>query len=442
MLYVPGCAGGYLNDKTIEPRIIEVPVMLKALNLADLQKVKEDLAAWLITENPEELIFDDEPDRVYYAVVERSLDIEEFVNIGRGTITFICPDPYKYGPEKPVTFANTGVIPVNGTAETDPIIKVNITKDTTFVAVSNGDKLNMIGMPTKADQTPIAPETQVYNTTCNNLTGWTSPTTTDDSVMAGTLKTNGADFYSDSYGSGTVWRGPAMKTSFGTTVKDFRFDVGFSMATTAGNQAGGIILSLLDAQNKPVAKLMMTKHFGGTNAYYAKFRAGSQAIGYDIINETGKAVINKSAVSCIFRLWRKGNIWTAQIFEKVKGIYQTPYTVNWTDSNGIATADVAQIQVQLLARAAFPVVDQRIADIVFYRENNVNADQVPIVARVGDVIEFDHKSDIIRRNGEDVSDTKSFIGEYFRLSPGLNTIVAEPADSISNVEVRWRDKWL
>ncbi len=97
---VPGRAGGRLKETKTNVRTITVPVMIKRDGFSDLQKVKEDLGGWLITEKPEKLIFDDEPDRYYMAVVDGELELEEMVRWGKGTITFICPDPYKYGKEK------------------------------------------------------------------------------------------------------------------------------------------------------------------------------------------------------------------------------------------------------------------------------------------------------------------------------------------------------
>jgi predicted phage tail component-like protein len=437
---IPGMPGGYLESTDVLPRPENVNIFIEANSMANLQKLKEDLAAWLITDQPQELIFDDEPDRIYYAVVDGSLDLEELVKFGQGTITFICPDPYKYGTEKMIKINGASSFKVNGTAETEPTIKVTLKKDTTFVAVSNGDKLNMIGMPFKVEQTPVDPETQVFKNT--NLTGWTIPAQTqEDSEITGILKTSGKSFYSDNYGLGAGWHGPSMKTSFGTTVKDFRFDVGFRMIATGANQAGGIVVSLLDTQNRVVAKVQMVKHFGNLYSYYSRLRAGFGQAGIDIIPESGPAIFNDTFFQGVFRMLRIGNVWTAAIYKMVNGVFQSPYLVNWVDSNKFVTADVAQIQVQLLQRFDFPVVDQWIDDIYLLRQNNVNANQVPYVAKVGDVIEFDQKTNIIRRNGEDITKEKAFIGEYFPLIPGLNTIVAEPADCIEKVEVRWRDKW-
>lgn len=124
LLTVSRKPGAYLQGVETSVREIEVPIGLVAKNIGDLQKLKEDLAGWLVTDEPKELIFEDEPDRVYYAIVDETPDFEEIVRIGQGTIRFICPDPYKYGPEKEAIFPSDVVsLNYNGTAPGDPILK-------------------------------------------------------------------------------------------------------------------------------------------------------------------------------------------------------------------------------------------------------------------------------------------------------------------------------
>jgi len=98
ILEIPGRPGGLITGKKIKIRQINIPVRVYTKGFESLQKVKEDLAAWLITDEPKELIFSDEPDRVYYAQVTGELNLDELVEWGEGVISFICPDPFKYGP--------------------------------------------------------------------------------------------------------------------------------------------------------------------------------------------------------------------------------------------------------------------------------------------------------------------------------------------------------
>lgn len=90
IMKVTGLAGGHLVRTNTDVRTIEVPVILKADDQANMQKRKEELADWLVHETPKELIFDDEPDRTYLAVVDGEADLDELVFRGRGKITFIC----------------------------------------------------------------------------------------------------------------------------------------------------------------------------------------------------------------------------------------------------------------------------------------------------------------------------------------------------------------
>lgn len=441
ILTISGRPGGYLQDSVTDIRTIEVPVLLQRGNFSDLQKLKEDLAAWLITENEEELIFDDEPDRVYYAAVNGSLDLDELTRTGKGTIVFICPDPYKYGPEKNQSFTSSGVVSVEGTVETYPIFKATISNDTTFVAVSNGDALNMIGMPAKQDETPYTPETVILKHTANTLTGWTvsAGASLEGADLTGTLKTDGNSFYSDSYGTSTNWHGPAMKTSLGQAVQDFRVDVGFNMKKTGNNQAGAVKVALLDASSRIVAHIIMTKHYGGVDTFSGRVRAGTSDVGHDVLQE-GWADY-KNGFDGVIRLYRKGTLWTAQVYYRVNGKFLAPVSHRWTDADSIASAPVTQVQARLLQRAAFPVVEQKIGDINVYRLNDPTEGQVSIIASAGDVIEFNHQDDIILKNGEPIIKEKAFIGEYFSLVPGANAILCEPSSSVSSIETRWRDRW-
>src|SRR5690606_15095313 len=148
--------GAHLSITQAQVREITVPVFIKADDISDLQKIKEDLADWLIHDEPKELIFKDEPDRTYFAVVDGSLDLDELVRWGEGVITFICPDPYKYGPEKVYqTDQDTFIIENEGTAPTKPIFELTAKEPVTFAMVSDGERYNMIGRPTNVVEEAI-----------------------------------------------------------------------------------------------------------------------------------------------------------------------------------------------------------------------------------------------------------------------------------------------
>ena len=97
LISVPKVPGAYLQSSETEVRTIEQPILIKGVNRYNVRKLEEELSSWLVTSQPKELIFDDEPDRDYFAIVQGSVEIEDVVDRwGRGVITFICLDPYKY----------------------------------------------------------------------------------------------------------------------------------------------------------------------------------------------------------------------------------------------------------------------------------------------------------------------------------------------------------
>ncbi|WNN19999.1 distal tail protein [Bacillus phage FI_KG-Lek] len=113
--------------------------------MADLQKLKEDLADWLYTEQPAELIFDDELDRTYLSLIDGSVDLDEIVNRGKGVITFVCPMPYKLGKINTHKFTQewstetTSYFTNKGSVEAPALIEMTVKKPSTFLDVWFGE---------------------------------------------------------------------------------------------------------------------------------------------------------------------------------------------------------------------------------------------------------------------------------------------------------------
>jgi|SRR5690625_232990 len=108
-------------------RVEEVHVEISDTADMDIKKTAEDFAEWLLSDTEKELVFDDEIDRSYYAIVDGGFDAEEIVRVGYGVIRFVCPDPYKSG--------RTRLLNLSATAETFVIsgqIKASWTSRTVF----------------------------------------------------------------------------------------------------------------------------------------------------------------------------------------------------------------------------------------------------------------------------------------------------------------------
>ncbi|MFJ5716527.1 distal tail protein Dit [Neobacillus sp. NPDC093127] len=442
LIKTPGMPGGHLSDETIPERILEVDISLKGNSYPDLRKKVDALSAILKKKDVAPIVFADETDKTYYGKLGNVSDRLEKSCIYQTTLFFVCPDPCKYGAEKYIEFTDITNLDVEGSEETYPNIKVEVAKDTTFLAVSDGESINMIGNPAQVTQQPFIREERKFWHEMGTLVGWADTTSVEEGKNLGTMKTSGRSFFTDAYGSDPGWHGPAKKTSIGSTIQDFQVDALIRQQGSTG-QVGSIEIALLDASNKFVCKMLMTKRSAGSVANWARLRAGTVLSGYDIINTRGSYDSTWANFNGMVRLSRIGNVWTAYVcLIDSKGVQHTRAGATWRDSVGIATAPIAQVQVQLWQYGTTPATNQNIDDIKVYKINNAADNQIPYVARAGDLIEFDHVKAKILRNGEVINKEKVFIGDYFALQPGGNVLAVEPADAIEKTGVRWREKWL
>ncbi|TKJ00161.1 phage tail family protein, partial [Bacillus cereus] len=176
-LEVPHYPGGRLIRTQTKMRKIIVPVSLFYESMEEAEKLKEEIANWLITDQPQELIFDDEKDRTYLAVIDESFDPQQLVNLGEGVLTFICEMPYKLGPTRIVEFQSNerglvANIQNKGSLESNPIIEIEVTKPSTFLDVWNGDNYFRIGWPLRMDQVPVERNQRVMWDEMSTTIGW------------------------------------------------------------------------------------------------------------------------------------------------------------------------------------------------------------------------------------------------------------------------------
>ncbi|MCM3090204.1 MULTISPECIES: distal tail protein Dit [unclassified Cytobacillus] len=130
--------GTYYFGYRLEEKRIIVTISLFRDSLANFRSAIRDLAAWLDPRNgPGELIFDDEPDKKYFAVVTGNTDFEGIFAKRTAEIEFLCSDPFAYSiTESSATISNDSSTIYNpGTAEAFPIITVDFLASATELKI-------------------------------------------------------------------------------------------------------------------------------------------------------------------------------------------------------------------------------------------------------------------------------------------------------------------
>jgi predicted phage tail component-like protein len=445
ILTIPNRPGGYLQSTQIDVRVLEIPVFIQSDTYSNLQKVKEDLAEWLVCDKPEELIFDDEIDRVYYAFVDGGLDLEEMVSNGEGVIRFVCPDPYKYGVNKTLPFAS-GQVSLNyyGTVESYPVVKTTIDEATTFISVTNGEDTMLIGQPLNVDVTPVNPFDNVLYDGMDTTTGWAqSAITLDGAIKAGTLSSNGVVFLASDYGAGTAWHGPALQKSLSEQIQDFQVDVTCKFETTTVAQVGRLEVYLLDINNKVIGKLAMKDYTNSAELTMPEILVrndgGSQNI---LVRNQNDNYDNWYGVLRLKRVGQEYWAYTIRVNPST-GVHEVSKERYFLDIDNAFQSKLSSIVVHFAASGTYtlPALNQ-IHEISVVKYNTLTENQIANIAQPGDVIEFDHQNNIITKNGENILHEKDFASSFFPLKKGINTLTISPSSSVASAEVSFREKYL
>ena len=123
---ISGFDGAWDYGVSFEPRPIEVECTILAGSKSDLKNKMRKLASLL---NPRKgarpLIFDDDPDVMYFARLSNQIPLEQLGAMGTFTLQFICPDPFTYAVNERIgNFVNDISITHNGTWVARPVLTV------------------------------------------------------------------------------------------------------------------------------------------------------------------------------------------------------------------------------------------------------------------------------------------------------------------------------
>ncbi|PGV81563.1 distal tail protein Dit [Bacillus thuringiensis] len=456
-LKTPGYPGARLLGMETDPRPLPVPVGIIVPDGTDLETLKEEIAAWLITEEAVELVFDATPDRTYLAVIDEEFDPDDFVTLGKGTLKFICPMPYKLGPTRTVDFQTgalglTANVQNKGTVHSNPIIEIDITKPNTFLDVWFEDKYAKepdyfrIGMPLKMEQLPVERNQRLIWDEMSTTVGWSKVSSMEDGNPVGEMKTDSYQFYCSDYGSGNGWHGAAVKKSIpGGPVQDFIMQAHVTCKSKKINEMGRVEIAILDENSKVLSKIAMNDLY-----WQAEQNFGTMVIGYD--NKPGKTgLIYESGDypntwnQYYGRLWiaRTGNDWEAYISKFLPGTEKddSERFARWTDKDNKHMEKAAQIQISIMQWQDVPPVEaMTVSDLKFWKVNLNNQNTPPYIVDVGDKVVIDTENSRVSIEGKNAINIKDIFSNFPVINKGTNKLEIIPSD-IGTAKVKYRERF-
>ncbi|MFJ8457268.1 distal tail protein Dit [Bacillus paramycoides] len=452
ILKVPGMPGGHLIQTNTDIREIEVPVIMKAINQADMQKVKEDLASWLVTDEAKELIFDDEKDRTYMAVIDGEAELDELVFRGKGTIKFVCVMPYKLGlPQEHVMDIKNSDLGARftnkGTVESSPVIEIDVLQATPYIDVWNKDKYFRIGYPTGIQNKIVKKEDMVVKDEMNTLTPWTKVTgKIGNYTCTGDMEViNNTYFKTKLYGDGTGWHGPIYTRDIPNgPLIDFRADMRVKLFSSYMNQVGKVVLMFLAQDGSVISELNMNDDYASHIMTKANAVIGGTKT---LVDTTGYYATTFNDFIGHYAIARRGTEWSVY-FAKAdgpNGVDGTSLVQRWNDvakENPATSKPVAKLAIAFLQYGALSTpMDMWIEDLKVWKLYSLTIDETPYIVDQGDKVIIDTEKSLVSINGRSALSLKDLFSEYPIVNKGANEIIVRPAQ-VGGAKLKYRERYL
>ena len=277
---------------------ISFDYILKGTMFDELNSNKQSLASYINVNKPTALIFDDEPNKVWYALPdgEQSFTIDNRT----GSLTFLVPSGYSESAQTNVLSAsNSGgqygtIIPnsdgsvdisINntGTLEAFPIIEIKNSAETGYFAIIGQNGAIEIGNRQEADTVPAQGSKVLLNFKNKSDFGLFKNSTITHPIDPSTTINGQLQWYLDGIrysdlGSGSKWHGGMIEFTLSETAQNFW--MAFNLFAWAGSmgQTGDIQIMAVDGNGGLIAGYGIVKTDSSGNTGAAKFWTGGNSI--------------------------------------------------------------------------------------------------------------------------------------------------------------------
>ncbi|TOZ30074.1 phage tail protein [Staphylococcus pseudintermedius] len=457
---VLGRPGGVLSHIKESVRTIEVNLLIDAYGTGrTLEDIVDEVVSWLTTNEPVPLIFDREPDKIYYAMTTGGLDPSYFVTFAKVKANFVCLDPYKYAVNgNQNTAISDAVSVVNaGTADTPIIVEARALQNSNYYMISKGDEdYFMIGdddldKPLK-DYSPLILEDEA-----RSFSGWNKQSTIDftDNQTGG--KVGGSFSQSSSKESfilnndsvsGSGWNGAMYKRSFSKQAQDFTTTVKIGVGQ---KNKGAVRFAqyIYDSDNRVIASIGYTnpnaKQAIGTIIVTLFDQSGNQQTIYKYKNNPRLYKLDDFVV--YIRLTRKDNVFTVKSWKYKEFPYPLrkkafdEHERQFVDGGNFYKRPVASLSLYSAKNGSNNVMPLYIFG-TYTREllpRPTNARDM--IIKKGDLITIDMATKNVLVNEESFLSEKTFGSNYFNVDKGHTELVINPPD-IFDTTVKWQDRYL
>lgn len=455
---VRGRPGGVLSNVKVEVRYIEIELLIDSKKTQlSFNETIDDLVEWLTTDTPRPMIFDREPDKVYYAMLNEGIDPSYFVNFGTGKVKMICLDPYKYSiTQNENTAISDQVTVVNNGNEKAPLfVEATALEPSTYYMITNQDNDYFMIGDDEVNKTQIDYAPRLIDSELRVFTGWNKLEggVIQDNFLGGTLGGNygvgksGESFDILSYPAGNEWIGAGAKRSLTRAVNNYQ--VTFKAIILQGNNGlGRCGCFIYDTDNRLIASLGYENR--AENRKYGHVvvslfnQNGDQVRIYDGANTQLIQGTKRMAVYITLRKIGKNYTVKTWKFDEDKDRLRTrPIEVNqilFVDEGNFYQRPIGSIALASFKYANKNQMIMNPIGIYSYEIKDRPSGVNDMIIQPGDVIKIDMQYKNVLLNDEPFLHQKTFGSDFFDVDVGASELIIYPEEKF-NTKVTWRDKY-
>lgn len=450
----------------IDARQIEMDITILASDEADLRSKAREFGEWLYTEEAVELEILTEPDVYYKAKITGESTLNEVLNVGQGTITFICTDPFAYGETRTMGIIPTSLnlpTPISnyGGLKSYPKFSFQFTQSVTNFSIRIGNETLSFGKNSNVSHTPVEPNPLRASWDFSSNTGWSaSPVALDecpqsqlDTILeAGVSNGWSLSWNKTGYDEGyTGWYGMAGVRDIGYSLQDFKIETTFGLHASEIGELGRVEVYLLDSTNIIIGKQSFRLGNPSNISYWAQARLGSTWLitSADGNGSYGGQYANawKNWSAGTMAIARRGNEWSVYFgMHDSQGRHVANLHQTYIDTANVHTRKVSKILIHIGSNVYGgdkPVSTAYISDMKIWELNvqPVTVTTDPYVFRSGDILTVDCATAEVRRNGELYYEFLDPNSIFPSLKTGVNGIYVSPMH-VTNGYVEYQERWL
>ena len=439
---------------------IEISYQIYNRRAEYLVNFRRGLSALIYTDEPKKLIFSDEPNIYYNAILdgEQTLEEEEYKSLG--ILRFLIPDgvAHSVAEKTAENYGSNQITLENNGTESVPInIKTTMKSDNGYIAFTLGDRFYQIGKPEEADGKHYEESVKLFDDHLYEDKGWLvnqgiTPPVTSERLQNGVVKyvkesTNEGYATTKDYGSGNSWHGASLTKIVPKDVNNkypvnwkvaYRFDFNTDGAVFKGVQVGHTSVTMIDENDDIICSIIFEDTSPVNEYYYMAVFIGNKNVWHtdSTFPMAKKGVTARGDYGPAVTAEKIGNQVTIR-FNNF-GICKTFYVDN-------PEAELRKITWYGAAyKDNFHTENNVLRALHVIKHNVERYEDIPNYFSNGDIVEIDGASGSVYINDAYDTDVADIGSQPLLLPPGQHTlgIITSSFASVPDVEVTYQERWI